>query len=44
MVEPQNHPTLHMADFAMFGPQNSVVCFRRESEMARGVIVKGVSR
>jgi hypothetical protein len=43
VVEPQNLPTLRMALFTEFGPQNSAVRFRQESETARGVIVKGVS-
>jgi hypothetical protein len=41
MVEPQNYPTV---GFAEFGPQSLMVRFGRKSEVARGVIVKGVSR
>jgi hypothetical protein len=43
VVEPQNLPTLRMARFTEFGPQNLAVKFRQESEAARCVIVKGVS-
>jgi hypothetical protein len=41
MVEPQNHPT---TGFAEFGPQNLVVQFQGESEVAHGVIAKCASR
>jgi hypothetical protein len=44
VFEPQNHPALQMAGFAEFGPQSLAVQFRRESEVACGVIVKGASR
>jgi hypothetical protein len=44
MVEPQNHPALLMAGFTKFGPQNSMMRFRRESEVACGIIAKGASR
>jgi hypothetical protein len=44
MVEPQNHPALLMAGFTKFGPQNSMLRFWWESEVARGVIAKGASR
>jgi hypothetical protein len=44
MDEPQNHPAVQMAGFVEFVPQNSVVRFWRESRVAHGVIMKGVSR
>jgi hypothetical protein len=44
VVEPQNHLVLGTAGFTEFGPQNSVVRFRRESGVARGIIAKDASR
>jgi hypothetical protein len=44
VVEPQNHPAPQSAGFAEFGPQNSVVWFRREPKATHGAITKGASR
>jgi hypothetical protein len=41
VVEPQYHP---IANFAEFGPQNSVVRFQQESDATCGIIEKGASR
>jgi hypothetical protein len=41
LVESQNHPA---AGFAEFGPQNSVMRFRRESKTACGLIAKSACR
>jgi hypothetical protein len=44
VVEPHTHPTLWMAGFIEFGPQNSAVQFHRESEAAHDIIGKGASK
>jgi hypothetical protein len=44
VVEPQNHPTLHMAGFDRVWASKLGGVVLGESEAARGVIAKGVSR
>ena len=44
VVEPPEHLALRAIGFAEFGPQKSVMWFRRESKATCGVIVKGALR
>jgi hypothetical protein len=44
MAGHQNHPVIQFTSFTVFGLQNPVVWFRRESGAAHGIITKGASR